>query len=58
MMALILSECPKYKCGWNCSEACHCSTEITGTHKIEGTCPHGCEQRWTGDGDKCDHGIT
>lgn len=52
----INSECPIHKCGWDCKTDCYCAAEITGKHQIDGVCPYGCSERWTGTDQKCNIG--
>lgn len=55
--SIIISDCPRNKCGFDCKIDCYCKEEVIGPMKIDGVCLNGCSKRWTGKNGKCDTGM-
>ncbi|KAL3878257.1 hypothetical protein ACJMK2_030622 [Sinanodonta woodiana] len=48
----IYGDCPDNLCGWSCEYPCYCAKPEDKINKIDGYCPTGCAENWTGS--KCD----
>ncbi|KAL3878263.1 hypothetical protein ACJMK2_030628 [Sinanodonta woodiana] len=44
----IYGDCPDNLCGWSCESPCFCAKSEDKMNKIDGYCPGGCADNWTG----------
>ncbi|XP_053400249.1 uncharacterized protein LOC123559224 isoform X2 [Mercenaria mercenaria] len=49
----IFGDCLPDVCGFDCVDVCHCRNSNSEI-KMSGNCTNGCQDKWTGEGKKCD----